>query len=351
MSVIKHGARWHARLRRADGSAAVRKACEAWRAERGEHDRTFRHITEIAAACDQLQDDPDILALRQQVLTRSFRKPALDRQRYMAVAACLALICAMGLVYLNLGPGPAVSEAPKSADAGQAMELELAGTDRDMFETSTGQRSTVSLADGSTVIMNTGTRIRTRYTANCRTVELIEGQAIFDVASDPDRPFDVVSDGRVVRATGTEFEVRTEEGRFSVTLIEGAVAVQPRATKNGADTSFEPSERRVNLVPGQRFELVRGQAPVISELDIENAVSWREGRLEFRNERLGTAIRELNRYSELQLVLQDPTLADLRIGGSFKTNSMANFVAALEALYPVDAKTDLQDDTIVLSWQ
>jgi ferric-dicitrate binding protein FerR (iron transport regulator) len=114
---------------------------------------------------------------------------------------------------------------------------------RGTYSTGTGETRSVRLEDGSLVELNSRSRIRVRYRERERSVEMLEGQAFFQVAKDATRPFIVHSDSTSVRAVGTQFDVYRRESGTTVTVVEGRVAVFSSARADGPDTS-ESDPRR-----------------------------------------------------------------------------------------------------------
>lgn len=203
-----------------------------------------------------------------------------------------------------------------------------------VYETSVGERRPLVLADGSRVTLNTDSRIEVRG----RKVELTRGEALFEVAHKADaRPFDVITDQARVRVTGTRFNVRLDEGRTGVDLIEGHVEVRGQKTDAGM----------VRLDAGQAVEVDdRGRVGRVHTADTDGVADWLQGRLTFDNTPLSEAVAEMNRYSRRKLVLADAGLKDLSINGEFQSGDVLAFSQALQALYRVDV--EVQGETLVL---
>lgn len=109
---------------------------------------------------------------------------------------------------------------------------------RGVYTTDIGEQLTIALADGSSIQLNAQTKLRVHYTAKERSIDLIQGQALFRVAKDASRPFIVDSDGTRVRAVGTQFDIYKKVAGTQITVIEGRVAVA--STVPGADVSGVP---------------------------------------------------------------------------------------------------------------
>jgi transmembrane sensor len=217
------------------------------------------------------------------------------------------------------------------------------------YATAIGQRRDIVLSDGSKVTLNTASLVEIRYSADRRDVRLLQGQAMFHVAKNPGRPFIVSAGDRQVTALGTAFDVRIrEDGRVQVLLVEGHVRVDP-SERRGLERII-PSLARTDLTQGQQLLTEQSGAVEVEPADVERETAWNRGVLLFRDDSLDDAVKEVNRYSAVQLVVDDPRLARLKVSGIFPTASREDFVAALEALYPVRAQRE-QGGTIRLGWR
>ena len=220
------------------------------------------------------------------------------------------------------------------------------------YHTALGERRVVALADGSVVTLNTRTRIQVAYADDQRRVRLQAGQASFAVVRDAARPFVVVAGTGSVRALGTEFDVyKTDAGQVIVTLLEGSVEVRPVADdpSAGAPASQDAvTASPVQLTPGDRVAIAaRGDVSAVARVDVKRAAAWRDGWVDLKDVPLSHAIREINRYSQTKLVLRDPSLADLRIGGVFRAGRTDGFVTLVQDRFGLRA-TRLSKHRIVL---
>ena len=195
-----------------------------------------------------------------------------------------------------------------------AVGFYLSGRGDTTLATKAGQQRTVLLEDGSTVQLNTDTGISYRFDALARRIVLTRGEAFFDVKRDTARPF-VVQVGKLeVRVVGTQFSVRQGPERIEVVVKEGRVEVIPDVAMLAPETA-----QRVELAPGNRLELAR-QTIKVAAVDLNRAMAWRSGEIEFRGETLEDVIAELNRYSETPMVIRDESLKGLRVSGLFKVS-------------------------------
>jgi transmembrane sensor len=199
------------------------------------------------------------------------------------------------------------------------------------YSTGIGERHTVNLPDGSTVVINARSRIDVDYTSGERIIELRAGQAFFKVAKDPARPFIVRSKGASVRAVGTQFDVYRKERGTIVTVVEGRVAV----TSAGESARRRPAAPPETLVAGEQA-IVTSQIARQSRLaQPQVAIAWTEGLLMFDGAPLSEVVQEFNRQNVKRLVLTDPALADLRISGTFPASGAERIVRFLQERFGV----------------
>jgi transmembrane sensor len=214
------------------------------------------------------------------------------------------------------------------------------------YRTAKGEQRRIALADGTSVMLDTATQMTVDMQAGQRIVRLVEGQAFFDVASDPTRPFRVFAGKDEVRALGTAFEVRFEQGSARVILEEGRVAI----FRTGADrplgavasvTRLEAAKADLIMKPGQEVKLAAAplgaaqMPPSLAEVDLAKTNAWRDGEMVFDDVSLGAAVAEVNRYGGQTIILGDPSLAELRVSGTFQTNRPQAFVEGVTAALPV----------------
>jgi transmembrane sensor len=203
------------------------------------------------------------------------------------------------------------------------------------YATAVGEMKTVTLADGSEVKLNTNSSVRVAFPGKSRVIQL-EGEAWFKVSPDPQRPFVVYAGRYSVRALGTAFAVHALDGGVDLTVTAGHVELasfkEPPAdvaTRGVAPT--DKAETRVSLLKGQHAYF-RGENKLIESLDaqaLDQHLSWRDGMLIFDNEPLSDIVAELNRYSTTRIVISEPQIQDLRLGGYFKVQDIGSILDTL----------------------
>jgi transmembrane sensor len=182
------------------------------------------------------------------------------------------------------------------------------------------------------VTLNTASAVRVDYSGHDRRLTLLRGEAFFDVAKDPTRPFVVTAGSRRVIAIGTAFNVRLQDRGVRVTLVEGKVRVMRSRSADSVAGAQEPTGPAVTLVAGSAL-VVTDQNDVehVERLDADRATSWRKGKLVFEGERLADVVAEMNRYSRETLEIADPALKDRKVSGVFEPTEGHAFASALEA--------------------
>jgi transmembrane sensor len=254
--------------------------------------------------------------------------------RHLSVAAGLLLVFA-GLVYTST----------------------LKNGVRDGYSTNIGGLRTVPLADGSHITLNTDSRIRVVLASKERRIELDKGEAFFQVAHDSTRPFIVEIGKKRVIAVGTEFSVRRENNDIRVAVTEGKVRIEDvssplRQKANspvGADQQGEAAAATDVFVPaGSLAQTVNSEILVNEHAapQVDQLLSWRNGYLVFRETTLVDAAAEFNRYNTRQIVIADPEIAAIRVGGNFRSNNTDAFLWLIQHGFPI-AVDDTGDKVIL----
>lgn len=211
------------------------------------------------------------------------------------------------------------------------------------------------LLDGSIVELNKGAQIGIRYSSGERRIDLLSGEAYFEVAKNPNRPFIVSARGIDVKAVGTAFNVKLEEDSLEVIVTHGKVLMDSSAlvaTSDLADT-LEPVEINPELEAGQRSllsfvtETVLPQVEKVSEEEVDEELAWKHQVLEFVERPLSEIVAEFNHYNTRQISIEDQELMDVAITATFRSYNLDGFVRLLELMVPVKATVE-SDESITL---
>ena len=191
-----------------------------------------------------------------------------------------------------------------------------------VFTTQVGEERSLRLADGSTLTLNSRSRVRVEFTKSARTVDLLGGEALFHVAKNPARPFVVRADGTTVRVIGTEFDVNKKLSGTFVTVVEGKVAVgQSGSRVREPEPARHENDPTVILSAGEQIKVAHGAAtPQPTRTDVSSTTAWTRGRVILESASLEEIADEFNRYSERRLTAEDHGEIPLRLSGVFSTD-------------------------------
>jgi transmembrane sensor len=319
--IDEEAAVWIWRMDSAAVAAADRQAFEAWLRQDPRHRRAAAALSAVWSTLDGLAEakrDEKIATF-----TNTAKLPLLHHpQRWWFAAAVLAAV-AVGAIWLQQGSGESQTLA-----------------------TAVGQQRNVTLADGSTVTLNTNTILETDLRRYTREIYLRKGEAHFQVAHDRSRPFLVHAGDAVVRAVGTAFEVRVlTDQHVDVVVDEGRVEVQATAllpaSPNRAARARAAAATTVRaLNAGERLSTASRDYAVtpITAQQMSTELAWREGAIVFDGQPLSEAIAEIERYTDARIVVSDPEIARLRVGGRFRTGDVQEFFDALQTALPVSIR-------------
>jgi len=222
------------------------------------------------------------------------------------------------------------------------------------FRTAVGQTRTVTLRDGSRITLNTGTRVEVTYLPERREVFLAQGEAAFEVAPDPNRPFYVFAARRQLQAIGTKFNVRAiSPVNAELTVTEGEVKVLDAPPK----LPQSPARRRDPITYGEATVRVSETALVepgfqlithIDQKEIEQRLAWQKGVLIFKNRALEDVLAEMERYTHIRFFIRDPALAAVRVSGTFRTGDVGALRRALRRHFAIFSRTDTRGRVVLM---
>jgi transmembrane sensor len=198
------------------------------------------------------------------------------------------------------------------------------------LSTGAAEQRTVDLAHGTQITLNANSRISTKFTDKTRRLTLDQGEVLFTVSHDSKRPFIVIIGERKVTAVGTIFDIRREDARrddFTVTLIEGRVAIAPLSTPTAAANHTDSAN--IQLQPGQRLRVSAQSPDALDTPPVEKITAWQRGMLVFDDIPLRNAAAEFNRYGKRKLTI-DSTVSDaIHVSGVFRLNDPLSFAQAI----------------------
>ena len=296
----------------------------------------------VLTSMAELWDDMDALSR----LADLFPVPMHRRRRFpflgFGIAAALIIAVVLGL-WAGFEAGPP-----------SELENKLVESAQGVYETAIGEQSTVTLSDGTVVVLNTNSLLRVAFTDEFRLLTLDRGEVNVRVARDTSRPLSLIAGDQVFQAIGTAFNVEISEDQIiELVVTEGKVRVGVQERTDGVPGATRPKvlqDSAVTVSAGE--ELIVGEngeeiTPVSPE-EIEVKLSWRNGDLIFRGEPLEEAVREVGRYTSVEFVILDDDLKKVRVAGLFKAGDVDGLLVALRenfniAYERVDERTVLLD--------
>lgn len=313
-------AEWFAQTRSGDIDSAADKDWQRW-IEDDEHQQAYENCELAWELSADLRSSPRLAVLLAGadalVTERRVVRLPVTKQRWRLPLAPLGLaasvIAAGALAWFFLGRAP-VTE----------------------YSTAIGGQRTITLTDGSTVVLNTDSDVRVQFSRHLRRVELARGEALFSVSHDPSRPFEVHALQGVTTAVGTQFDVELTRGGAAVSVLEGTVTVGA----SGAAVVAAP----VAVTAGSGVGY--SQTGALSQLrpaEVNRIQGWRTQHIVFNDMPLETALNEYNRYTHTPIVLSDPALGSRHINGVFHIGDEAAFLSAIEqGIHLKATKSDTQ---------
>lgn len=326
LSPAEAAAHWAARMDADVVSDEERRAFEAWRDRAAENAAAYERAVAAMCVFDDAHDDQHLDALRRAALRYQPERSFFGAK---SIAAGIALLV-VGIAALIVYRGPHLF---KQVPVASLYEKGVAD-----YATRRGEKLDVTLPDGSAVTLNTDTDLDVAFDGRHRTVEVLRGQAFFNVAKDPLRPFIVVAGGKQIVAVGTAFDVRLDKERVEVLLVEGRVVVENVSQAGSAAPPAETAQASIHLSPGETLVATEQEVLHRAAPEAERLLKWRDGLIEFDDTSLADAVEEFNRYSTQTIRIEDSKLGQLRISGVFRTNSQRKFLEAVTSLHPLEVE-------------
>jgi transmembrane sensor len=317
--IDEEAAVWVWRMDEGTVSAANRDAFNSWLRRDSRHRRAYEDLTRVWTGLNGLAE-----AKREEKIATFARTSAgvrlKGRNAWWGAAAAAIVATIAGAAWMRMGS-----------------ELQT-------LATAVGEQRSVTLADGSVVSLNTNTIVETHLQRSVREIYLRQGEAHFQVAHDRSRPFLVHAGDAVVRAVGTQFEVRLRSDQHvDVVVNEGRVEVRSEAAAEPASSAPGVRVARSHvhtLAAGQQLSATGNDYSVVpvSTHRLSSVLAWRDGAVVFDGETLSDAIAEIGRYTDERIIVNDPQVAALRVGGRYRTGDVQAFFDALQTAFPVSIR-------------
>lgn len=292
-NVDEQAAAWFVRLRAANVSRQDEASFVQWLEQSDAHRKAFDEISALWGDADFLKG-LTASAQKHGIAPRSHKKRFICSKMFLALAACLVLTVSF---------------------TGQFRVLIKAD-----YTTALGERKSVRLEDGSTVMLNTDSAVALSMDGTQRWVELLKGEAYFDVKPDPGRPFIVKADHSTTRVLGTHFMVDRKSDSDEIKVLSGRVEV----SENGHWK--EP----VVLHAGQAVSVNSTALGQPKMLDSALSTSWVNGFLVFENETLESVVNQIRRYRSGMILFKDDSLRAMKINGRLSIREPGDMLKVLQ---------------------
>ncbi|WP_411820052.1 FecR domain-containing protein [Hyphococcus formosus] len=310
-------AAWYARLDGDDVTAEDRAAFGQWIAESEHHKAAFERVATLWDGFGVLKELEDI-ALSAEECEPS-KPPLITRRKIVAMAASIVMVVGVGVIsmlYTSFTP--------------------------ERYATGVGEQKTIRLKDGSEVQLNTDTQILVKIDDKARHITLERGEAHFEVATDPQRPFSVFAGKGVFTAVGTAYTVRLRPGaEVEVTVSEGRIAMAAERALAQVTETTETTKIKDQHLLGTALDA--GQNAVFTDkvesiVSIEPNVltrkaSWRLGLLTYQGEPLSEVVADVSRYTDINIEISDAAIQSLPVGGTFRVGEIDAMFDALEVTF------------------
>jgi len=328
--ILDEAGDWFVRMREGEDSSALRTEFMEWLRRSPEHVSAYLDIAAVWMEAKGSRVDSE-LEVSQRIATAKADKSVAEiasragqgaigwrgRRGMLALVASVLLVAGLATAWWSF--------------------------ERFTYSTDVGELRSIALHDGSTIELNSDSRVRVRLDDRQRSIQLLHGQALFHVAKDRIRPFIVYADDTAVRAVGTVFDVYRKRGGAIVTVVEGTVVVErrhadasTRRASEAADTptrgSAEPTRSGLRLTAGKQVVVDGHAAERPRIVNVATATAWTRRELVFEFTPLSEAAAEFNRYNERQLVVEGEALRNFKITAMFRSTDAGSLIRYMQAM-------------------
>ncbi len=318
-SIRTAAADWFARLRNADQAPGTRQEFERWFRADPRHKLAFEQCRALWSMTSSLAQDSELGAELAQARARIATPNRPTERPWWHYPSRAAALLMLGLAFI-FGANYQPTED---------------------YSTRVGEQRLVQLIDGSKVLLNTNSHVRVTYSNKKRRIDLLQGEAYFEVAKNHQRPFEVIANGSLVRAVGTQFNVELLNQAINVDVTEGVVEFESATALNP-----EPEVlTRIKVGEAVRFHRGDAKAELVSA-NIARINAWQARNIYFNASPLVEAVAEFNRYIPERIILVDSKLNQQQISGLFHQGDLDSFIFTLEQA--LGARVERRDNKVLV---
>lgn len=338
--IAEAAAEWMIVLEDSDSSEELRKEFTEWLRMSPLHIKEFLYLSDVFYEIKNNNNLPSVEEIVNMQCTKSnivdisshvtkqehsVRKPIKKYNKAVikltSMAAMIALMVVMFVVFNPFDPNG-----------------------NDLYVTNIGEQRSILLEDGTVVSLNTKTKIQLKFTEKLRLVELIEGEAIFNVTKNPNRPFRVESGLATVEVVGTTFNMHRKSSGTVITVVEGVVNVSGK-TDNGNDLINVADKP---LTKGDQVLVKKsGEVKNLNKADLNSVTAWTSRKMIFKGETLQSVIYEINRYSHSKVIIKSSLLNNKKIHGVFSANDPKVLLEFLSKVGGINIQKNKEGETLL----
>ncbi len=340
---------WIAQMSSDEFTAKDLAAFREWVRRSPAHEKEVKAIAKLWGEMNVLTELMSPISEADRV-AKALRRKDKNRKSfdYRVAFASIAIFATLTVAAIMLSP-----QITKDSQAIRVAEVNVPI----VFKSVVGEQQKHTLPDGSIITLNTNSHIDVDFSDNQRTVRLLKGEALFSVAKDPNKPFVVVADNGIVRAVGTEFSVRLQNKSIDVVVSEGSVelaTLEPTLPSLSSKLNLKREVTKIAslgiITAGQTAKIANSEAKVelhaVAEIDAK--LAWKSGRLEFLGKPLDEVVSEVGRYTNLEIIIDDPEIKKLSFGGAFNVGETDVLFRTLDSQYGISAEFSDDKQTVRL---
>lgn len=330
--INQQAAEWFTLMQSAGVSAEDRQRLNDWLAEHPEHQHAYNQIERVWQTLGDISNTAEASALRRSVAPLSARLMSFFKAPAAMIRAVIPVPkFAMGFVSACVVAGLILLPRPSEPITTH-------------YSTEAGEIRTITLADNSEITLSAKSQISTRISETQRSVNLVSGEAFFDIAKDRQKPFFVTVNNVAVEVVGTQFNVQKIRDAVSVAVLEGVVNVFGEETVDRLVAAVPD----VVLTAGQKVVKASGQAfDAVIDVPSSDLGAWRMGRLIYTDVSLTDVVTDAGRYFDGKILLQSPELADVKVTMTLRTDQVGQLPDMLAQTLPLEVHA-VSDNIILL---
>lgn len=288
-----------------------------------ENQAAFQCVERFLEACESVSSDT---ASRSALAAESVLRKGYSLPRWLSP---LAIAASAALILIGVGTVFITDYQNRKSDT-------LAFTEAE-YTTGVGKQREIRLPDGSQLLLGGRSAVSVSFSSDARRIALVEGEVLFTVARDPKRPFIVETESGSATAIGTEFNVHRNNGGATVTVTHGIVEVESRGL------------RPQHLLLGASTQVAYSAEGKMGEkrwVDLQSALAWRRGQLNFVRRPLADVVADLNRYSAKQIIIGESSIGTIPVTGIVDANGIPDWLKGLASVTKIRLIEESQSITL-----